>query len=293
MPALLIDGKAEAKRVCEQVAQGVKAFAEQHGNAPGLGVILVGSDAASDVYVRNKVRETQSVGMHSFEYRLPTQTSESELLTLIESLNVDNKIHGILVQLPLPPGIDVNRVIESIKPEKDVDGFTITNTGRLAAGLNGLVPCTPAGVMILLKQVHSELAGLNALVVGASNIVGKPMARLLLSEGCTVTIAHKKTVDLKSLCKQADILVVATGVAQLIKGDWVKPGATIIDVGISRVDQDDGSTRLVGDVHFESAWEYAGAITPVPGGVGPMTIACLLANTLIAAERLASSSVQV
>lgn len=285
MSAQLIDGKAAALRLREQVAVEVRDFANQYGYAPGLAVVLVGSDPASDVYVRNKVIATEAAGMHSFEFRLPAEVTEEELLSRIDSLNADESVHGILVQLPLPKGIDVNRVIERINPNKDVDGFTVTNTGRLAAGLESLVPCTPAGVMLLIKDVRSELAGLNALVVGASNIVGKPMARLLLKERCTVTIAHSKTIDLRERCREADILVVATGVPQMISGGWIKPGATVIDVGISRINLEDGRTRLVGDVDFDGACKYAGAITPVPGGVGPMTIACLLANTLKAAKR--------
>ncbi|MDH4560757.1 bifunctional methylenetetrahydrofolate dehydrogenase/methenyltetrahydrofolate cyclohydrolase FolD [Pseudomonas taiwanensis] len=285
MSAFLIDGKAEARQLRERLVQDVSAFATRHGRAPGLAVILVGADPASEVYVRNKVLQTEEVGMHSFEYRMPADTTEERLLAKIDTLNLDDRVDGILVQLPLPAGIDVTRVIERIDPAKDVDGFTITNAGRLATGLDALVPCTPTGVMFLLRNVHRTLVGLNALVIGASNIVGKPMARLLLQERCTVTIAHSKTVDLEARCRQADILVVATGVPQMIPGDWVKPGATVIDVGISRIKQANGTTRLVGDVHFESAVERAGAITPVPGGVGPMTIACLLANTLSAAQR--------
>lgn len=284
MAALLIDGKAEAQQLRERLAQDVGTFANRHGRAPGLAVILVGTDPASEVYVRNKVLQTEEIGMHSFEYRMPTETTGENLLAQIDALNLDDRVDGILVQLPLPKGIDVTRIIERIAPEKDVDGFTITNAGRLATGLDALVPCTPTGVMLLLRSVHPTLVGMNALVIGASNIVGKPMARLLLQERCTVTIAHSKTVDLEARCRQADILVVATGVPQMIPGDWVKPGATVIDVGISRIKQENGTTRLVGDVHFESAVERAGAITPVPGGVGPMTIACLLANTLSAAQ---------
>lgn len=285
MSAQLIDGKAAALRLREQVAVEVRDFADKYGFAPGLAVVLVGSDPASDVYVRNKVIATEAAGMHSFEFRLPADVTEEELLKRIDSLNADESVHGILVQLPLPKEIDVNRVIERINPNKDVDGFTVTNTGRLATGLESLVPCTPAGVMLLIKDVRPELAGLNALVVGASNIVGKPMARLLLKERCTVTIAHSKTIDLRERCREADILVVATGVPQMISGSWIKPGATVIDVGISRISLEDGRTRLVGDVDFDGACKYAGAITPVPGGVGPMTIACLLANTLTAAKR--------
>lgn len=289
MSAQLIDGKGAALRLREQVAAEVKAFVGEHGYAPGLAVVLVGCDPASEVYVRNKVLATEAAGMRSLEFRFSADVSEEELLKRIDALNSDSSVHGILVQLPLPKGIDVNRVIERIDPGKDVDGFTVANTGRLAAGLDSLVPCTPAGVMLLIRDVRKELAGLNALVVGASNIVGKPMARLLLKERCTVTIAHSKTTDLPERCKQADILVVATGVPQMVRGEWIKPGATVIDVGISRITLEGGRTRLVGDVDFEGASLHAGAITPVPGGVGPMTIACLLANTLTAAERLASA----
>ncbi len=272
-------------RLREQIAADVRDFADQFGYAPGLAVVLVGSDPASEVYVRNKVIATEEAGMHSFEFRLPVDVTEGELLNCIDRLNSDPTVHGILVQLPLPKGIDVSRVIERISPTKDVDGFTITNTGRLAAGLESLEPCTPAGVMMLIKGVRPELVGLSALVVGASNIVGKPMARLLLKERCTVTIAHSKTIDLRERCREADILVVATGVPEMISGGWIKPGATVIDVGISRISCEDGRTRLVGDVDFVGASKSAGAITPVPGGVGPMTIACLLANTLTAAKR--------
>ncbi|EMN5734190.1 bifunctional methylenetetrahydrofolate dehydrogenase/methenyltetrahydrofolate cyclohydrolase FolD [Pseudomonas aeruginosa] len=288
MPALLIDGKSEARLLCDRLTHDVSAFAKQYHRVPGLAVVLVGTDPASDVYVRNKVLQTNAVGMHSFEYRLPADTSEGELLARIDELNRDEAVDGILVQLPLPAGIDVNRVIERIVPDKDVDGFTVTNAGRLATGIEALVPCTPSGVIRLLKKHHEQLAGLHALVIGASNIVGKPMARLLLQERCTVTIAHSKTVDIQAQCGQADILVVATGVPRMIAGDWIKPGATVIDVGISRIQLEDGSTRLVGDVDFEGARQRAGAITPVPGGVGPMTIACLLANTLQAAQKRAT-----
>lgn len=289
MSAQLIDGKAAALRLREQIAAEVRDFADQFGYAPGLAVVLVGSDPASEVYVRNKIIATEAAGMHSFEFCLPGDVSEGELLNCIDRLNADPTVHGILVQLPLPKGIDVSRVIERISPNKDVDGFTVTNTGRLATGLESLEPCTPAGVMMLIKSVRPHLVGLSALVVGASNIVGKPMARLLLKERCTVTIAHSKTIDLRERCREADILVVATGVPEMISGGWIKPGATVIDVGISRVQCEDGRTRLVGDVDFEGASKSAGAITPVPGGVGPMTIACLLANTLTAAKRQVES----
>lgn len=285
MSALLIDGKAEARQMRVDLKHDVSAFSNQHGRKPGLAVILVGENPASEVYVRNKVLQTEEVGMKSFEFRMPAETTEESLLAKIDALNGDDHVDGILVQLPLPQGIDVTRVIERIDPQKDVDGFTITNAGRLATGLDALVPCTPTGVMVLLRKLHPSLQGMNALVVGASNIVGKPMARLLLQERCTVTIAHSKTQDLEGKCRQADILVVATGVPEMIPGHWVKPGATVIDVGISRIAQENGTTKLVGDVDFAGAVQRAGAITPVPGGVGPMTIACLLSNTLTAGRR--------
>jgi len=289
MSALLIDGKAEAREMRLNLTEDVNAFSRQHGRKPGLAVILVGENPASEVYVRNKVLQTEEVGMNSFEYRMPVDTTEESLLAKIDTLNANDRVDGVLVQLPLPTGIDVTRVIERIDPQKDVDGFTITNAGRLATGLDALVPCTPMGVMVLLRKLHPSLQGMNALVVGASNIVGKPMARLLLQERCTVTIAHSKTQDLGGKCREADILVVATGIPEMIPGNWVKLGATVIDVGISRVAQENGTTKLVGDVDFESAAQRAGAITPVPGGVGPMTIACLLSNTLIAARRRVES----
>lgn len=288
MTAQLIDGKAIAAQVRREVEEGVAAFVAAGWTVPGLAVVLVGSDAASQVYVENKVRQTQAVGMRSERFLLPADTQESQLLELIQQLNADDTIHGILVQFPLPPQIDVSRVISAIHPEKDVDGFNPLNVGRLAAGLDGgLVPCTPLGVMRLIRSVHPDIAGMGALVVGASNVVGRPLARLLLQADCTVSIAHIKTTDLVRRCREADILVIATGVPGLIRGNYLKPGATVIDVGINRVRLPDGSQKLTGDVVFDEAASIASAITPVPGGVGPMTIAYLLANTLQAARSAA------
>jgi methylenetetrahydrofolate dehydrogenase (NADP+)/methenyltetrahydrofolate cyclohydrolase len=244
---------------------------------------LVGEDPASEVYVRNKGKQTVEVGMASFEHRLPDKTTEDDLLALIEQLNGDPAVHGILVQLPLPAQIDAHAVINAVDPDKDVDGFHLVNVGRLATGEPGLVPCTPLGCMMLLRAHAGDLSGQNAVIVGRSNIVGKPMAALLLAAHCTVTVAHSRTKDLIDVCRQADILIAAVGRAEMIQGDWIKPGATIIDVGINRIDGENGKTRLVGDVEFVSASAVAGAITPVPGGVGPMTIACLLRNTAQAA----------
>jgi methylenetetrahydrofolate dehydrogenase (NADP+) / methenyltetrahydrofolate cyclohydrolase len=277
---VIIDGKAFAAKVRAQVAAHVAQMAVQ----PGLAVVLVGSDAASQVYVKNKHASTIEVGMASFEHRLPADTSEVDLLSLINRLNVDPKVHGILVQLPLPGHLNSDLVINSIDPAKDVDGFHISNVGLLGTGQKAMVPCTPLGCLMMLRDHHGSLAGMNAVVVGRSNIVGKPMAQLLLGDSCTVTIAHSRTKDLMAVCKGADILVAAVGRAEMITGDYVKPGATVIDVGINRVERD-GKMRLVGDVHYASAAAVAGAITPVPGGVGPMTIACLLANTLTACCR--------
>jgi methylenetetrahydrofolate dehydrogenase (NADP+)/methenyltetrahydrofolate cyclohydrolase len=253
---------------------------------PGLAVVLVGEDAASQIYVRTKTRQTEEVGMISFAHHLPADVREEDLLTLIGSLNRDDRVHGILVQLPLPAHIRTEAILTTVDPDKDVDGFHVVNAGRLAVGAAGaMVPCTPVGCMKLVESRLSDLTGLKALVLGRSNIVGKPMANLLLAEDCTVTIAHSKTRDLPSECRQADILVVAVGRAGMVRGDWIKPGATVIDVGINRIPSADGKTRLVGDVDFNEAREVAGAITPVPGGVGPMTVACLLRNTLVAACR--------
>jgi methylenetetrahydrofolate dehydrogenase (NADP+)/methenyltetrahydrofolate cyclohydrolase len=280
-----IDGRAFAARLRERVAEAVPAFAAAAGRAPGLAVVLVGEDPASAVYVRSKGRATTEAGMASFEHRLPDSVGQDELLGLVAALNDDEAVDGILVQLPLPAGIDDKAVIESVDPAKDVDGFHPINAGRLAAGEPGLVPCTPLGCLMLLKDRLGDLSGLEAVVIGRSNIVGKPMAQLLLAENCTVTIAHSRTRDLPGLVRRADIVVAAVGRPEMVGGDWLKPGATVIDVGINRVaGEDDGKSRLVGDVDFESASQVAGAITPVPGGVGPMTIAVLLRNTLVAAH---------
>ena len=278
-----IDGKAFAQDLRERVGEAVSSLQGDHGLTPGLAVVLVGEDPASQVYVRNKGKQTVEAGMKSFEHKLPDTTSETKLLALVEQLNADPDVHGILVQLPLPDQIDSHAVINAINPDKDVDGFHLINVGRLSTGASGLVPCTPLGCLMLLKDELGDLSGKNAVVVGRSNIVGKPMAALLLAESCTVTIAHSRTKDLADVCREADILVAAVGRPQMIPGDWVKPGATVIDVGINRVEGDEGKTRLVGDVDYASAEAVAGAITPVPGGVGPMTIACLLRNTVQAA----------
>ena len=278
-----IDGKAFAVGLRERVGKAVAQLQQDHGLVPGLAVVLVGEDPASQVYVRNKGKQTLEAGMRSFEHKLPDTTAESELLALIDQLNADPDVHGILVQLPLPDQIDSHAVINAIDPDKDVDGFHLINVGRLSTGAAGLVPCTPLGCLMLLKEELGDLSGKNAVVVGRSNIVGKPMASLLLAESCTVTIAHSRTKDLADVCREADILVAAVGRPQMIPGDWVKPGATVIDVGINRIEGAQGKTRLVGDVDYASAEAVAGAITPVPGGVGPMTIACLLRNTVQAA----------
>jgi len=283
MTAKIIDGKAFAAKVRASVAEHVTAL-KAKGVTPGLAVVLVGEDPASQVYVRNKGQQTVEVGMASFEHKLDASTSEADLLALIAKLNADPKVHGILVQLPLPKHLNSDLVINSIDPAKDVDGFHISNVGLLGTGQKSMVPCTPLGCLMMLRDHHGSLAGLDAVIVGRSNIVGKPMAQLLLNDSCTVTIAHSRTRDLQSVCRRADILVAAVGRPEMIPGDWVKPGATVIDVGINRIERD-GKAKLVGDVHFESAAKVAGAITPVPGGVGPMTIACLLANTLTACCR--------
>jgi methylenetetrahydrofolate dehydrogenase (NADP+)/methenyltetrahydrofolate cyclohydrolase len=284
MTATIIDGKAFAAKVRAQVAEHVARLREELGVQPGLAVVLVGEDPASQVYVTSKGKQTVEVGMASFEHKLPADTSEEVLLNLIRQLNADPKVHGILVQLPLPGHLNSELVINSIDPAKDVDGFHISNVGLLGTGQKSMVPCTPLGCLMMLRDHHGSLAGMNAVVVGRSNIVGKPMAQLLLGDSCTVTIAHSRTRDLPAVCRGADILVAAVGRPEMIKGDWVKPGATVIDVGINRIERD-GKTRLVGDVDFAAAAAVAGAITPVPGGVGPMTIACLLANTLTACCR--------
>ena len=284
--ARIIDGKALAAKLRERVAAQVAVLDGRP--RPGLAVVLVGEDPASAVYVRNKNRETQAAGMASFEHSLPADTGEAELLALVDSLNRDPAVHGILVQLPLPDAIDSAKVLRAIDPAKDVDGFHPENVGALWTGAPALAPCTPRGCMTMLAEVHPDgLVGRRAVVVGRSNIVGKPMAALLLAQHCTVTLAHSRTQDLPGVCRGADILVAAVGRARMIEGDWVKPGATVIDVGINRVPGEAGKTRLVGDVDFAGASEVAGAITPVPGGVGPMTIACLLANTVTAACRQA------
>ncbi|MBC7477505.1 MAG: bifunctional methylenetetrahydrofolate dehydrogenase/methenyltetrahydrofolate cyclohydrolase FolD [Pseudorhodobacter sp.] len=289
MTATVIDGKAFAAKVRALVQDQVARLKADHGITPGLAVVLVGDDPASHVYVRNKHASTVEVGMASFEHRLPVDTAEADLLALVQSLNADPAVHGILVQLPLPPHLNSDLIINTIDPAKDVDGFHISNVGLLGTGQKSMVPCTPLGCLMMLRDHYSglnggSLAGLNAVVVGRSNIVGKPMAQLLLGDSCTVTIAHSRTKDLAAVCRGADILVAAVGRPEMITGDYVKPGATVIDVGINRIERD-GKMRLVGDVHYASAASVAGAITPVPGGVGPMTIACLLANTLTACCR--------
>jgi len=283
--ATVIDGKAFAAKLRERIADAVQQLGDEHGVKPGLAVVLVGEDPASQVYVRNKAKQTVEVGMDSIEHKLPADTSEEDLLALVERLNEDPAINGILVQLPLPQQIDESQVINAIHVDKDVDGFHIQNVGRLSIGEDSLVPCTPAGCIMLLKDHLGDLSGKNAVIVGRSNIVGKPVSILLLRENCTVTIAHSKTRDLPAVCRQADIVVAAVGVPELVKGDWIKPGATVVDVGINRVAGDDGKNRLTGDVDYQSAVQVADAVTPVPGGVGPMTIACLLRNTVIAACR--------
>jgi len=284
----IIDGKAFAATVREKVAAHCAALKADHSLTPGLAVILVGEDPASEVYVRSKGKQTVEVGMNSYEHRLAAETSEADLLALIAALNADPSVHGILCQLPLPGHLNEDLVINSIDPAKDVDGFHISNVGLLATGQKSMVPCTPLGCLMLLRDRLGSLSGLNAVVVGRSNIVGKPMAQLLLKDSCTVTIAHSRTKDIEALCRGADILVAAVGRAEMVTGDWIKPGATVIDVGINRIaapEKGEGKTRLVGDVDFASASAVAGGITPVPGGVGPMTIACLLANTVTACCR--------
>jgi methylenetetrahydrofolate dehydrogenase (NADP+)/methenyltetrahydrofolate cyclohydrolase len=283
--ARLIDGKAIAARLRAEVAEEVAAL-KAAGIQPGLAVVLVGEDPASRVYVRNKVSQTAEVGMASFEHRMPDTISQAELLALISRLNADGAVHGILVQLPLPKHIDERTVLRAIDPAKDVDGFHPVNAGLLSIGEAAPVPCTPLGAMMLIRSVRVDLAGANAVVIGRSNIVGKPMAQLLLAADCTVTIAHSRTQGLAELCREADILIAAVGRPGMVKGDWIKPGAVVIDIGINRMASADGKSRLVGDVDFAAAAERAGAITPVPGGAGPMTIACLLRNTLHAARNM-------
>jgi methylenetetrahydrofolate dehydrogenase (NADP+)/methenyltetrahydrofolate cyclohydrolase len=280
---MIIDGKAAAAILADKITADVAELRWETGLVPGLAVVLVGDDPASAVYVSSKHRQTVAAGMASFEHRLPVETTEDDLLALIERLNGDPAVHGILVQLPLPPQIDANAVLNTIEPGKDVDGFHVLNAGSLATGQEALVPCTPLGCLMLLKDRLGDLSGMHAVIVGRSNIVGKPMAQLLLSENCTVTIAHSRTRDLATICRSAEILVAAVGRPEMIRGEWIKPGAVVIDVGINRVTRG-GKSRLVGDVAFAEA-AHAGAITPVPGGVGPMTIACLLSNTLTAFRR--------
>ena len=288
MTARIIDGKAFAAGLRERLAARVPSFVAQVGRAPGLAVVLVGEDPASQVYVRSKHKATVEAGMQSFEHRLPADTSEQALLDLVAALNADDAVDGILVQLPLPPHIDDKAVLAAIDPAKDVDGFHVVNAGKLAVGEDALVPCTPLGSLMLLKDGLGDLSGLHAVVIGRSNIVGKPMAQLLLQQSCTVTIAHSRTKDLPAIVRLADIVVAAVGRAEMVRGDWIKPGATVIDVGINRVPgTEPGKTKLVGDCAYDECAAVAGAITPVPGGVGPMTIACLLRNTLVAAHRRA------
>ena len=291
--AKIIEGKVYAERLREQVSAEVARLRREHGLQPGLAVVLVGDDPASQIYVRSKGEQSLAAGMHSVTHRLPADTSQDELLDLVAELNADPLIHGILVQLPLPKHLDEKAVLAILDPNKDVDGLTMVNAGRLASGLPGLYPCTPLGSLILLRDTLGDLAGLNAVVVGRSMLVGRPIAQLLLQADCTVTIAHSKTRDLPAVCRGADVLVAAVGRQRMIKGDWIKPGATVIDVGINRVPFDDpvkaaeGRTKVVGDVDFKSAKLVAGAITPAPGGVGPMTVAVLLQNTVTAAKRAA------
>ena len=286
MAASIIDGKAFAARVREKVAAHVARLVADHGITPGLAVVLVGEDPASQVYVRNKGRQTLEAGMQSFEHKLPPDTPEADLLALVARLNADPQVHGILVQLPLPAHMNADAVINAIDPAKDVDGFHVSNVGLLGTGQKSMVPCTPLGCLMMLRESLGSLSGLDAVVIGRSNIVGKPMAQLLLGESCTVTLAHSRTRDLPDVVRRADIVVAAVGRPQMVPGAWIKPGATVIDVGINRIDvPETGKTRLVGDVDFDSCASVAGAITPVPGGVGPMTIACLLANTVTACCR--------
>ena len=283
MTARIIDGKAIAAELRAKVAAGVRELATR-GLVPGLAVVLVGDNLASEVYVRNKSKAVQEAGMRSFDERLPGAISEADLLAAVQRLNRDPQVHGILVQMPLPAGIDPLKIIAAVDPSKDVDGFHPLNVGKLKMGLPGFVPCTPLGCILLAKSVHPSMTGMEAVVIGRSNIVGKPLAQLLLRENATVTMAHSKTRDIAAVCRRADLLFAAIGRPELIRGDWIKSGATVIDVGINRLAGEGGKTRLVGDVAFAEAVKVAGAITPVPGGVGPMTIACLLANTLQAAQ---------
>ncbi|GAW33871.1 bifunctional protein FolD protein [Roseovarius sp. A-2] len=284
MTADIIDGKAFAATIRDKVTGHVARLKDEHGITPGLAVVLVGEDPASQVYVRSKGKQTVEVGMNSYEHKLDPETSEADLLALIEQLNNDPAVHGILVQLPLPDHLDSDLVINSIDPAKDVDGFHISNVGLLGTGQKSMVPCTPLGCLMMLRDKLGNLSGMDAVVLGRSNIVGKPMAQLLLGDSCTVTIAHSRTKDLPEVVRRADIVVAAVGRPEMVPGDWIKPGATVIDVGINRIERD-GKTKLVGDVDFPSVHAVAGAVTPVPGGVGPMTIACLLANTVTACCR--------
>lgn len=288
MTAQVIDGKAFSARVRGEVATHVARLKEEHGITPGLAVVLVGEDPASQVYVRSKGKQTVEAGMKSYEHKRDASISQEKLLALVEDLNNDPDVHGILVQLPLPDHIDEDLVINAINPDKDVDGFHVSNVGRLGTGQKSMVPCTPLGCLMMLRDHHGSLSGMNAVVIGRSNIVGKPMAQLLLGDSCTVTIAHSRTRDIEAVVRRADIVVAAVGRPEMVTGDWIKPGATVIDVGINRIpapERGEGKTRLVGDCHYDSCAAVAGAITPVPGGVGPMTIACLLANTLTACCR--------
>lgn len=290
MTATLIDGRAVAERLRERVAARTAELAK-HGLIPGLAVVLVGEDPASQVYVGSKTKQAAAAGLKHFDHRLPATTGTAQLIALVEKLNAQADVHGILVQLPLPAGVDSAAVLAAIDPDKDVDGFHAVNAGRLALGQDATVPCTPLGCLILIREATRELAGKRAVVVGRSNIVGKPMAQLLLQNDCTVTIAHSRTRDLAQLCREADILVAAIGRPKAVAGDWIRPGAIVIDVGINRIVGPDGKNKLVGDVDFEAALPHAGAITPVPGGVGPMTIACLLMNTVNAAIRSKAGAV--
>lgn len=283
MPAKIIDGKVIAADLRARVAEDVARVKRDHGLVPGLAVVLVGNDPASEVYVRNKAKQTEAAGMASFEHKLAADTPQKDLLALIARLNADATVHGILVQLPLPAGLDTQTVISAIDPAKDVDGLHPVNAGRLASGLPALTPCTPLGCIILAKTVHASLEGMNAIIIGRSNLVGRPLVQLLLNQNATVTIAHSRTRDLPEICKRADLIFAAVGKPEMVKAAWIKPGATVIDVGINRVAGADGKSRLVGDVAYQETLEVAGAITPVPGGVGPMTIACLLVNTVRAA----------
>ena len=285
MVAQIIDGKLFSRKLRDQVAQHVAVLKKEHNVTPGLAVVLVGEDPASQVYVRSKGKQTIEAGMNSYEYKLSADTSEADLLELVNRLNEDNDVHGILVQLPLPGHINEDAIINAIVPVKDVDGFHISNVGLLATGQKSMVPCTPLGCLLMLKDFHGSLAGMDAVIIGRSNIVGKPMAQLLLNESCTVSITHSKTKNLEEVVGRADIIIAAVGRPEMVKGAWIKPGATLIDVGINRVEENDGGKRLVGDAEFSSCSKIAGALTPVPGGVGPMTIACLLVNTLVACCR--------